>query len=155
MRFEKMQLVTTVAIATLLGSTACATTSGSGLQREHRAPPVLHQSSTAWVVEGRQMLAGRTILEGLRSRFPSMHVRSNGQCPDIFIRGHNSIQSSNAPRVYVDGQRAADSCILNLMRAGDVARIEIYPSGHTSRGGYLSDPNGLILVFTRNAATGG
>jgi hypothetical protein len=143
---------TIMCIAATLGSAACA--SAPALEGERMRAPTPHQSGTTWVVQGHQMIGGLSVMDGLRSRFPSMHVRSNGQCPDIFIRGHNSIQSSNAPRVYVDGQRAADSCILNMMRAGDVARVEIYPTGHTSRPGYLSDPNGLILVFTRSANTG-
>jgi hypothetical protein len=139
--------------AALLGA-ACATT-GPATGGARLRPAAVGQSSTAWVVQGTQMLSGMTVLDGLRSRFPSVHVRTNGSCPDILIRGRNSIQSSNAPRVYVDGQRAADSCILNMMRAGDVARVEIYPTGHTARPGYLSDPNGLILVFTRSARAGG
>jgi hypothetical protein len=152
MRFIKLERATIICIAATLVSAGCATAPNPGTERLRA--PTIRQSSTAWVVEGRQMLSGSSVLDGLRSRFPSMHVRTNGQCPDIFIRGHNSIQSSNAPRVYVDGQRAADSCILNMMRASDVARVEIYPTGHTNRPGYLADPNGLILVFTRSAPTG-
>jgi len=130
----------------------CATLPAPGMRPLEQDEGIAQRRNrTAWVVDGSQMLAGRSVLEGLRSRFPTMQVRSNGSCPDIIIRGRGSIQSSNAPRVYVDGQRAADSCILSVMRAGDVRLVEIYPAGHTGRAGYLSDPNGLILIFTRNA----
>lgn len=139
-----------VAVALMAG---CATVPPSGMRalQDDDLGVTQRRNRTSWVVEGSQMLAGRTVLEGLRSRFPTMQVRSNGYCPDIIIRGRGSIQSGNSPRVYVDGQRAADSCILNMLRAGDVRLVEIYPGGHTGRPGYLSDPNGLILVFTRGA----
>ena len=109
------------------------------------------ESRSTWVVRGEQMVSGMTVLDGLRSRFPGMDIRQNSGCPDLVIRGHNSIESSNAPQVYVDGSRAGDTCILGMLRAGDVARVEVYPTGHTSRAGYLPNPNGLVLVFTRRA----
>jgi hypothetical protein len=112
------------------------------------APAQPRENRTVWVVEGSEMTAGFTVLEGLRSRFPAVQVRSSQRCPELVIRGRSSIQGSSAPLVYVDGQRAADACILSLIRAAEVNRVEVYPTGQTSRPGYFSNGTGLVLVFT-------
>ncbi len=51
----------------------------------------------------------------------------------------------------MDGTRALDTCILGMLRAGDVRRVEIYPMGVTTRPGYSPHSHGLILVFLREA----
>jgi hypothetical protein len=55
------------------------------------------------------------------------------------------------PHVYVDGTRTTDTCILETLRAEDVERIEVYPQGFTTRPGYGTHANGLILVFMRSS----
>ncbi|HYJ80772.1 MAG TPA: hypothetical protein VEW03_14250 [Longimicrobiaceae bacterium] len=110
-----------------------------------------HRSNSVWVVMGEQMLSGGTVLDGISSRIPNLDVRRTADCPDIFMRGRNALQRKPKPQVYVDGQRAADTCILAMMRAGDINRVELYPSGFSNRAGYVTDSDGLILVFTRSA----
>lgn len=117
-------------------------------QADQEGPAAPRENRTVWVVQGAQMTAGQTVLEGLRARYPSMQVRSSERCPELVLRGRSSIQGFSAPLVYVDGQRAADGCILGMLRAGEVDRVEIYPTGHTSRPGYFGHGTGLVLVFT-------
>jgi len=49
----------------------------------------------------------------------------------------------------VDGARATDTCVLESLRATDIGRVEVYPQGFTSRPGYRTHAEGLILVFMR------
>lgn len=93
---------------------------------------------------------GGTLLRAVSQRMRNMQVsQSAGGCPRIALRGQKSIQGDSNPRVYVDGQPAMDTCILNTISTQDVQRIEVYPMGVAPRPGYLAHPYGLILVFTR------
>jgi hypothetical protein len=49
----------------------------------------------------------------------------------------------------VDGQRATNTCVLDMVNSLDLDRVEIYPSGQPR--GYLSDPYGVILMFLRTS----
>ena len=91
------------------------------------------------------------LLDVLQRRLPNIHIDATADCPEIFLRGRSSIANSSVATIYVDGQRAANSCILNALYAFDLDRVEVYPMGVTSRPGYHSDPDGLILVFLRQA----
>lgn len=144
-------LLCTAAVALL---SACGTRLGDPADPHPRGfveGPVA-RTGAPWVVMGSQMLQAGTVLDGLSSRIPNMQVRrAQQECPVIAMRGRNALQRQPKPQVYVDGQRAADTCILAMIRAGDVNRVELYPGGHTTRPGYVSDSDGLILVFTRTA----
>jgi hypothetical protein len=106
------------------------------------------------VVLGEQQLweRGGNLLSLISSRVTSMRVRRSGPCPEIVMRGRKSVIGPTDPGVYVDGARAGNTCILDLIQPDDVSRVEVYPMGVTQRPGYRSNSNGLILIFTRHAA---
>jgi hypothetical protein len=92
-----------------------------------------------------------SLLETMSRRLFNIRVDNRFSCPAISLRGsQNTVPGVTEPTVYVDGTRTVDTCILNLLNATDVARVEIYPMGFTSRPGYTTNSHGLILVFTRN-----
>lgn len=87
----------------------------------------------------------------LQMRVRNMDVRRrSGTCPEIEFRGRSSISMPVNPSVYVDGQHASDTCVLDLISPVDVAYLEVYPMGVSNRAGYFSNSGGLILVFTKN-----
>jgi hypothetical protein len=91
------------------------------------------------------------LLEVMTRRVSNIQVDNRFSCPAITLRGnHNTVPGITEPLVYVDGIRTVDTCILNLMSASDVDRVEIYPMGFTERAGYANNSHGLILVFTRS-----
>ena len=117
---------------------------GGVLSRQNDDSPA--PDGSAIVVRGSQ-LSG-TLLDGLRSRIPTMTVYTPpGECPHIVFRGQRSMRSQGDPSVYVDGTLMGDTCGLSQIFAGDVERVEIYPSGNTSRAGIQHNPFGLILIF--------
>jgi hypothetical protein len=87
----------------------------------------------------------------LASRVSSMSIARGARCPQISIRGRKTLSGISDPGIYVDGQRAGDTCILTMLSPVDLARVEVYPMGLTSRNGYHMDGAGLILIFTRRA----
>jgi len=94
---------------------------------------------------------GGSLLRYLYGRVPGMSVDYSAPvCPSVYMRGRKSALGSNDPIVYVDGGRAANSCILDDLHTRDLSRVEVYPMGVTNRPGYEAHPNGLILVFYRN-----
>ncbi|HEX2095427.1 MAG TPA: TonB-dependent receptor plug domain-containing protein [Longimicrobiaceae bacterium] len=108
--------------------------------------------SSATVIETSRL--GRrsgNILSILGSRVANMSVRSTSGCPAITLRGQKSFVLPSNPEVYINGQRANDTCILEMTQVDDVERIEIYPMGVSGRPGYPAHPHGLILVFLRQA----
>jgi len=68
-------------------------------------------------------------------------------CPRIMFRGRTSGRNQGNPSVYVDGTLMHDTCILSQINVADVDRVEVFPSGNSSRGGISRNPAGLILVF--------
>lgn len=92
------------------------------------------------------------LLDVMERNIPTLMVRAgSGHCPALSLRGPNTAPGLTDPRVYVDGTRTLDTCILTSLRAGDVRRVEIYPMGVTRRPGYSPHTHGLILVFLRDA----
>lgn len=88
------------------------------------------------------------LLSFLTGRVSGMYVDRGGfPCPSIDMRGRKSLVGPSDPVVYVDGARASNTCVLEMMSTRAVKRIEVYPMGVTSRPGYKNHPNGLILVF--------
>lgn len=104
------------------------------------------------VIDGEELRrGGGNLLRAIDRKMYSMEVRETAGCPAITLRGQKTVVTSSNPQVYLDGQPAMDTCILDQVRVHDVARVEVYPMGVTSRPGYLAHPHGLILVFTRSA----
>ena len=97
---------------------------------------------------------GRTVLDAIRKAMPQLHISSYSQysrCPNVELRGKDSVEGSSNPDVYVDGTRTVDTCPLVTIQAMDTRRIEVYPLGVTSRPGYPSSGHGLILIFVQRS----
>ena len=108
---------------------------------------------TAIVIAGEQLWSqSGDLMTVVKNRVASMQIRRsrNDPCPEIVIRGRKSIQGPSDPKIYVDGTPAANTCILEMLTPTNVERVEVYPSGISRRPGYFTDPNGLILVFSRD-----
>jgi hypothetical protein len=108
---------------------------------------------SAVVLQGDELRAGESLLRSLVGRMANLEVMdSNRGCPEVHLRGRQSILSKAGPSVYVDGARATNTCVLVEIAPGDVRRVEVYPMG--VRSGYASDRNGLILIFMRDGHDG-
>jgi hypothetical protein len=93
-----------------------------------------------------------SIIDALVGRVPNFKVtRNSGPCPQITLRSSVSFELPTDPQVYVDGTRIGDTCVLESLRAQNVALVEIYPMGFTTRPGYATHAHGLILVFLRTS----
>lgn len=100
--------------------------------------------------------AGRTVLDAIRRAMPQLRIAGwteYTRCPNVELRGKDSMRGSSNPEVYVDGTRTADTCPLVTLQAMQADRIEVYPMGVTSRAGYPSSGHGLILIFLERAGT--
>ena len=118
-----------------------------------RQPSMGSGTQSAVVLEGDELIAGETLLRSLVGRMANIEVlNSNRGCPEVHLRGRQSILSKAGPSVYVDGARASNTCVLVEIAPGDVRRVEVYPMG--VRSGYASDRNGLILIFMRDGNDG-
>jgi hypothetical protein len=92
-----------------------------------------------------------SVLDALVGKVPNFRVRRlANQCPQITLRSSVSFSSVTNPQVYVDGTRIGDTCVLDNLRARNMALVEIYPMGYTTRPGYATHAHGLILLFTRS-----
>jgi len=90
----------------------------------------------------------RSLLDVMRARIPSITVIDDTPCPDVYLRGRSTIATSSSPAIYVDGERANNTCVLDMMNVMDMQRVEIYPNG-LPRSGYQSSPYGVILIFMK------
>lgn len=100
--------------------------------------------------------AGRTVLDVIRRAMPQLRIAGwteYTRCPNLELRGKDSVKGSSNPEVYVDGTRTADTCPLIHLQAMQADRIEVYPMGVTSRTGYPSTGHGLILIFLQRAGS--
>ena len=133
------------ALSALTLAACVAGPSGSG-------PSPAERSSTSHVVISvAGMQAPPRLITLMEMRVRNMDVKeSGGACPEIEFRGRNSITAPTPPTVYVDGQRASNTCVLDLISPLDVSTLEVYPMGVSNRPGYLSTVGGLILVFTKD-----
>jgi len=106
------------------------------------------QSRRMLVIEEAQLTrrAG-TLLSVMQSAAGPMEIRETPGCPEITIRGRKRFHGAATPSIYINGMHATNTCVLNDFLAVDVSRVEIYPSGVTSRPGYVNSADGLILVF--------
>jgi hypothetical protein len=141
------RLTAFVAVLALAVLAACSGAPRQGGER-------VRNQGNSIVIEGNQLRSsGGTLLGAMNGRVASLRVnRLAGQCPLVSFRGQRTLTGTPGAGVYVDRSRFADTCILEQLRARDVQRVEIYPSGYTSRPGYAPNPHGLILVFLRTTA---
>ena len=107
------------------------------------------QRGGAIVFNAGDLSSGGSLLEALAGRVPSMRVSRSDGCSRVAFRGSQSVTGSSEAHVWVDGNAASNSCILELLRRWDVHRVEIYPSGLVPRRGYPASATGSILVFTK------
>ena len=111
------------------------------------------------IITGHALTAdpGRTVLDAIRQSMPQLRIAGYTQytrCPNLELRGRDSMEGNNNPDVYVDGTRTTDTCPLITIQAVSTERIEVYPLGMTSRPGYPSSGHGLILIFLARADGG-
>ena len=113
------------------------------------SPTPANATFSGVVLEGDQLAAGETLLRSLVGRMSNFEVlRSNRGCPEVHLRGRQTILASPGPSIYVDGARAVNTCVLDEIAPSEVRRVEVYPMG--VHNGYAADRNGLILVFLRD-----
>jgi hypothetical protein len=131
---------------------------GACRQPQHlagRLAPEREAATTSWVVTEAELdrSGSGNLLTAVAARIRSMSVsRPRGECPEIILRGPTSMTRGSPPGVYVDGTRAINTCVLDQLTPGDVARVEVYPMGMTRRPGYHTQAGGLILVFMRDGS---
>ncbi len=136
---------------------ACATARPFNRGTEPGAPQTQIATAGAVIITGRALASdpGRTVLDAIRQVMPQARVVEwsppPNACPHIQLRGRDSLVGSSDPDVYVDGTHTPDTCPLVMIQAAETGRIEVYPSGVTSRPGYPSSPHGLILIFVARA----
>ncbi len=129
---------------------ACATSGDPTPVNSSPPPPAGRIPTSATVITGADLTtANRPLLDVLRQRLPGMQVNLTGGCPEIVLRGKSTINSSSSPAIYVDGNQATNTCILNELRTADIDQVEVYPGGVPPRAGYRAHPYGVILVFIK------
>jgi hypothetical protein len=138
-----------VAVAAVgLMTAACA--SGPAVDSPSLDPS---RTGSAIVVEGSQLRQQNTDILTVLSRVSAVQIRRTSNCPVITMRGQKTYFGSPDPLIYVNGTPAGNTCLLEMMRSEDVQRIEVYPTGVSSRPEYSQSPNGLILIFLRSAVS--
>lgn len=143
---DRRTLLLIIVAAALAGCLGTSRSAGSG-------PSLAERSSTSRIaIPVAQMSTPPSLLTLLEMRVRNMAVKHTAGCPEIEFRGRNSMVMTTSPSVYVDGQRASNTCVLELLSPVDVNRLEIYPSGVANRPGYFSNAGGLILVFKKDGS---
>jgi len=137
------------------GVLAAALVCACGPHRAHpgpdtSSPEIRTDGSTTIITAAALQQQSRSLLDLLKARVPSITIVDNDPCPDIYLRGRSTIVTSSAPAIYVDGQRANNTCVLDMMDVQDLQRVEIYANGQP-RGGYQADPYGVILIFLKTS----
>jgi len=134
-------------LAAALAVAACA----PGTYRDPHSTRAPEGGGSSTVLEGDQLGYSAALIDVLVSRVGNVEVGMTSGCPRITMRGPKSIAQPSNPRIYVNGSPASDTCVLQQLRTEDVSRVELYPTGVTTRPGYRSNAGGLILVFLRSA----
>ena len=134
----------------------CATRRPFDRSTEPGGRPLSPTTAGSVIITGDALSAdpGRTVLDAVKKAMLQLHVSSWSQysrCPNLELRGKDSVTGSSNPEVYVDGTRTVDTCPLVTIQAIDARRIEVYSLGVTSRPGYPSSGHGLILIFLQRA----
>lgn len=135
----------------------CAHSTATGRLANEPGPDsdAAHGTPNHAIVFTSEQLARRNtdLLSALTGHVAGMQVALTPGCPAITLRGANSMTMFSNPRIYVNGEPAANTCILQSLSTADLQRVEVYPSGISSRPGYFNDANGLILIFMKNSGT--
>jgi len=113
-------------------------------------PDIRSSGGVTILTEALLQKQSRSLLELMKARVPSITVIDDTPCPDIYLRGRSTITTSSSPAIYVDGERANNTCVLDMMDVLDMERVEIYPNGQP-KGGYQSSPYGVILIFMKTS----
>lgn len=144
------RFLATLSTLALAAATGCVS-SAPIANRSNLDDPQAGSGSRSSVLTSEQLQGEHgTILDAMSRKLFNFRVDKRYSCPAISLRGSpNTVPGLTEPLVFVDGTRTVDTCILNLMSASDVARVEVYPMGFTHRPGYATSPHGLILIFTR------
>lgn len=143
----------TIALAAALLISGCATSV------ELAPTPSTHSSqlnigSGTYIGDENIGAAHGSVLNNIQSRVAGMRLRRGIDCPEISFRGPSSVMMNTEPLVYISGQRALNTCVLENLNSDDVASIEVYPGGVSRRAGYQTSPAGLILVFMKDGSGG-
>lgn len=108
--------------------------------------------NSAIVFTGAQLWKRNTdLLSALRGHVAGLQVATTAGCPAVSLRGQTSLTMLSNPRIYVNGEPAANTCILESLNTADLRRVEVYPGGVSGRPGYFNDANGLILIFMKQS----
>jgi len=144
-----------VVVATLAGCAGGPALNGGGVGEIDGMPA----SANVLVLRPAQLeqQQGGSVLDAMRENLPGISIAGNadaGGCPAVGIRGPDTAPGLTDPKVYVDGTATSGTCVLESLAAEDVSRVEVYPLGFTTRPGYATNANGLILIFTKRATDG-
>lgn len=136
------------AVTMALAASACARAA-----RQNQYQPVSDEgvlSDGGHTVIEREALSRSDVpvLDVLRYRVPGMSVNATNDCPEVILRGKSTFVTNSSAAIYVDGERAANTCVLSMLSTFHISRVEIYPGG-VPPSGYLADPYGVILIFSR------
>jgi len=148
-------LTLAAALLLLAGCAPALSQGGSDGESEDRAesPP-----DGALVVQSEAFSrSSGSVIRVLSRELTSMEVvyrRTVSECPLISLRGPVTGTELSNPLVYVDGTRSSGTCMLNTLNSGEIDHVEVYPTGKTSRPGYVTHPHGLILVFMLGGGRG-
>lgn len=146
----RRRLVRTCSVGLLVVGTSCVRLREGADEPEHG---VFREGGAIVLTEGALGTGSGSLLSAMLGKVPNLRIRRfSGECPRIALRGGADFQGLTNPAVYVDGTRTTDTCILEMLRATDVERLEVYPQGFTRRPGYGRHGSGLILVFMRGEA---
>lgn len=133
----------------MVALSACSQANRSASTSAQVGPGVVKNGSTIVLTSALLHQDNRTLLEILQRRLPNIRVVTTANCPEVYLRGRSSLESASDASIYVNGQRAVNTCVLEILYSFDLESVEVYPMGVTSRPGYVSDADGLILVFMR------
>lgn len=138
-----------VALTLAMTAAACGRT-------VHHDPPVVDDGSGVVTDAGHMVIEREAlkrsdvpVLDVLRYRIPGMNVSPTDDCPEVTLRGKSTIVTESNPAIYLDGERAANTCILAMISTFHLARVEVYPGG-IPPAGYFTNPYGVILMFSLN-----
>lgn len=133
----------------LCASAALLAACSPAAHRAGTANPARHGQHMLLIDDDQLARRAGTLLSVLQLDAAPVEIRETGACPEITLRGKKRFHGVSTPSIYVNGMRATNTCVLHDFLAADVRRVEIYPSGVTSRPGYENSADGLILVFLR------
>lgn len=138
------------AVAGLAMLAACARQLRPPAELESIQPDIVGDGAAMIITPAVLQSQNRSLLDVMQARLPSMTVVPTQPCPEVFLRGRSTIATPSNPAIYVDGQISNNTCVLDMVNALNLDHVEVYPSGQP-RGGYLSSPYGVILIFTRTS----